>query len=166
MSSGPFCNIQSSTPEYFILDFNLHFKTVLNYKYCFQFLPSNPCVSCGMFFYMVFILPINLQVALSVDRFWAVCFPLSYHINKNSKYKKWIIWLCVLIAVFVGTVPIALKTEYDGINHAFSTWALVSTATIIVLYGFILRSLKNYVSRLQIFKLIKTFISSSEHSSK
>lgn len=126
-----------------------------NRKIISQGCPSSTCRHCGMFFFTIFILPINFQVALSVDRFWAVCYPLSFHVHKDSGHKKWIILFCIALAGLIGVVPIALGKDYVGMNHAFSTWALMATATIVVLHCFIIKTIQDYVSIKNFIGIIK-----------
>jgi len=44
----------------------------------------------------------NLQVAISADRYWAIHHPVSYIKRQQSGYKKWIITGCVIGAVITG----------------------------------------------------------------
>lgn len=57
---------------------------------------------CHYLSHICFLMSLNLQVALSADRYWAVCHPLSYHKNKELGHKKWIIIVCVIAAIIGG----------------------------------------------------------------
>jgi len=112
---------------------------------------------------------VNLQVALSLDRFWAVRFPISYFQSKVYGYKKWTILICVLLGFSIGSlhsfglgdcideddeVIDASKCGMDniGANHQiiFGAWILTSTLTIIVLNGIILAALMQRVSHIEL----------------
>jgi 7 transmembrane receptor (rhodopsin family) len=63
-------------------------------------------LTCQLFMLMmllVFFVSINLQVLLSADRCWVICFPISYYKLKKTGYKKWIVmgnffYACVLVS--------------------------------------------------------------------
>lgn len=95
----------------------------------------------------MFFITINLQVVMSVNRYWAVCHPLSYYVHKNSGYKKRTIAFCVTLGI--------LEVGSQLVNHKvfhilFSLWVLMATTAIVTCYVFILKSLSLRV-RYQIF---------------
>lgn len=116
------------------------------------------------FIFVMFGISINLLVALTAHRYWAVCRPTSYYVHKQAGHIKWVIAVCVSIGVVVGTLPATIGWNsgvFDGkcflmdlISFGFlylcCIWTLGATTIIIVLYGLIYKSISDYV-RLELF---------------
>lgn len=111
------------------------------------------------FIFVMFGININLLVALSANRYWAVCHPTSYFTSKENGYQKWIIFTSVFIGTILGILPaIGWNSGYfDGACYlvdlvSFSylflccSWTLASSVVIIILYGLIYKSLAKHVS--------------------
>lgn len=111
---------------------------------------------------MIFTISINLLVAISADRYWAVCQPISYHVLKSSGYKKWIIAGCVVIGMVIVSPPIlgwkkgcfskgcfydkTYAKMFDHLDY-WIYWTCCATAAIITLYGLIFKSISDRVSK-------------------
>lgn len=123
------------------------------------------CIWMTSLIFVLFGISINLLVALSANRYWAVCHPTSYYTSKESGYKKWIILSAFSIGTLLGSFP-ALgwnSGKFDGNCYlvdlvSFSYlllccfWTLLSSLVIIVLYGFIYKALAKHVSLLTFLK--------------
>lgn len=110
---------------------------------------------------MIFTISINLLVAISADRYWAVCQPISYHVLKRSGYKKLVIAGCVVIGMVIVSPPILGWKEgcfpkgcfydktyakmFDHLNY-WIYWTCGATAAIVTLYGLIFKSISDRVS--------------------
>lgn len=117
------------------------------------------CIWMASVMLVMFTTTINLQTALSLDRYLAVCHPLTYFVHKGSGYKKRIIFACVFIGTSFGLWP-ALGWNsgimkygcyvMDVLSSSYSlfltTWSLACTITIIVFHVLIYKSLKENVS--------------------
>jgi hypothetical protein len=104
-------------------------------------------------------------IAVSVDRFRAICHPFSYR-KKNVTGTKFIILVCWSLGILVGILPILtthtekschfyLISDSNDINY-FQLLSLViigATIAIFVLYGFIYKAIRaqvrsfNYLSQ-------------------
>lgn len=116
------------------------------------------------FIFVMFGITINLLVALSAHRYWAVCRPTSYYVHKQARHVMWIISICVLMGAVLGTLPATIGWNsgiFDGkcflidlISFSFiylcCFWTLGATAIIIALYGLIYKSISDYVRFLEI----------------
>lgn len=116
------------------------------------------CVWMMSLVIVMFGVTINLLVALSVDRYWAICHPMSYFVVKNAGFKKWIIVSCVALGVVLGSLP-ALGWSNSSIYSCYVVdvlsfgfmflcclWTLGSTLLIIILYGLIYKEISEHVS--------------------
>lgn len=122
--------------------------------------------------FAVFLMLINLQVGLSYDRFWAVCYPISYFVRKNSS-KKIVITSCIVLGLVCGLYyvfhecvhvirsdvsflqcdpTLQFNLDYKGF---FSVWATIASALIITFNGTILFTTLRRVS--SIIFMIKVF---------
>lgn len=97
--------------------------------------------------FVMFMTLINLQVALSVDRYVAVCHPIKYFVYRASGHKKWVVLGCVVIGIFVGMMSIlpcfrddqlCEKFKFFSLDHEFriffAVWAII-LATLIVSFN-------------------------------
>lgn len=88
-----------------------------------------------------------LPLGIAIDRFWAVRFPISYHVknskNTGRKYTKWIVIICWIIAFINGILNfyILSSSHYDrycmlisGQNRFFNLLTTISTFSIFVLF--------------------------------
>lgn len=116
-----------------------------------------------------FAVQIILELLLSSDRFWAICFPISYFFNKTPRRSTAAVLSCisifVLIGLFSGVYVCALipifNPEYEnsltccnnyGDNKAilkqiFSVYMTAAMVIIISLNGCIIRTMIECVSR-------------------
>lgn len=89
-------------------------------------------------------------LAVSVDRFWAICFPISYF-AKTANSTKPIIGVLWVVGTIIGLTP--LLQDWRGQNcalhflHYFiqSLLAICSAVVVIVLYSMIYRALLKQV---------------------
>lgn len=116
------------------------------------------CIWMASIMLVMFTTIINLQTALSVDRYYAVCHPLTYFVNKESGYRKRIILACAFLGIMFGLWP-ALGWNsgimkygcyvMDVLSSSYSlfltTWSLGCTTTIIVFHVLIYKSIKENV---------------------
>lgn len=93
-------------------------------------------------------------MALSADRFWAICYPFSYILHKGTAYKKWVVLACTGHGLTCGLVyafqqcfqnVIELKCswslQYNLTYKAFfSSWTVVCLSLIIFLNSSIICS--------------------------
>lgn len=54
--------------------------------------------------FAVFTVSLFSLVAVSIDRWWAVCYPVCYHV-RNSTATKIIIVFCWVFGIFFGSLP-------------------------------------------------------------
>lgn len=111
---------------------------------------------------MIFTISINLLVAISADRYWAVCQPISYHVLKSSSFKKWMIAGCVVIGIVIVSPPVlgwknggfskgcfydkTYANMFDNLNY-WIYWTCCATIAIITLYSLIFKSISDRVSK-------------------
>lgn len=93
-------------------------------------------------FSSMILVQLNLHTALSIDRYWAICFPFSYLVEKKLGHKKWIIIICVLSGLCLGMLQMTgWNSGCRSINEYFSrgylivlsAWLAVSDCAIISL---------------------------------
>lgn len=89
-------------------------------------------------------------VFVAIDRYWAICRPISYH-KRTTKFTKSIIVICWVIGLIIGSNPLFtnltgnacnLHTVY---NTILTSLAGISTVIITVLYLLMYRALKEQV---------------------
>lgn len=64
---------------------------------------------------MLSVFTLSLWLAISANRFYAIYYPVSYHVNKNAGYSKAIILVCIIVGVLIGSLP-GLGWRNDQIN--------------------------------------------------
>lgn len=113
---------------------------------------------------MLFGVLLLLTVALSADRYWAVCHPISYFKNENSGLKLKIIVLSSVIGIFSGSLPAlgmansATTTcffiEVLGLKYLIIcvAWSMGSCVAIVTFYSLIYKSLSAQVCFLNGFR--------------
>lgn len=111
---------------------------------------------------------INLQILLSIDRFWAICHPMSYLKQKTHKRRISTILICVALGVLFGLCSglyvCAINPLYNPQNNNtitncskyvdfkmtfkgfFSLYTVTAMAVIIGLNGFVIISMFQRVS--------------------
>ena len=102
---------------------------------------------------------INIQIAMSADRSWAIRYPMSYYVHKDSRYERWVIAIAVIVGL-LGSLPYAFIVIINGYNcdgdhdHAimnnyrkvFDCWTLVSVLSVLALNGSIVSLIVKRVS--------------------
>lgn len=116
------------------------------------------CIVLGSINIFVNVVQINLIIALSVDRYWAVCHPVSYFQWRNSNHKTWIILGSVFLGALIGTIPLIEWHEkvfeicfpeniFSPRFLNFCSVFMVFSCTIIVtIYTLIYKSISAHVS--------------------
>lgn len=116
-------------------------------------------ISCN---FALFFILLNIQLAMSADRVWVVCFPLSYATHKDVGYRKWVIAFCILIGSLIGLLgAVMMYSRANGdvvhdaeISFDFKTvaaiWAVGVTTSILTCNIFVV--FKNF-SRVNQLKL-------------
>lgn len=123
----------------------------------------NLCVGMTSLLLVIFGISINLFIAISADRYWAVCRPNSYYKLKNSRHTVRMVSLSFFLGILSGSIPIMWNEEN---RHACAVtcditcvstklfmelcclWIFISIAIISVLYALIYRAIKRNVSKI------------------
>lgn len=98
-------------------------------------------------------------VAVSIDRCWAICCPVSYHVSGTAITKIMII-SCWTLALFFGFVPsiwqtsnnfqgrcdVSVIAEFNFSLEIFVSITCLSIFVIIVLYSLVYRAILRQVS--------------------
>lgn len=100
----------------------------------------------------------NLLVALSADRYYAVCKPLEYFKQKSSGCQNIIALVSIVIGIAVG-IPMMLGANNEASQTCFVVdilsfhylvlgciWTIVTSVVIIIFYGLIYKFISDYVS--------------------
>lgn len=105
---------------------------------------------------MMFLALINLQVAFSADRYWAICHPMKYFMCSNKRYRKWLILLCIVLGAAMGCLHLfgwngcseecGIYELSDSYKVSFFLWTFISTFAIFTLNGLIIFSIIKHVS--------------------
>lgn len=111
------------------------------------------------FLLAVFSVSMFSLLAVSVDRFWAVCYPVTYHVS-GTKTTKIIITFCWIFGIFFGFLPtfgwnsghidnkcdLRVIADMDYLLFVCVAIAFVSSCAIIVLYALIYRAVIQQVN--------------------
>lgn len=115
----------------------------------------------ALIFNVFFAITIGLVVAMAIDRYWAVCHPISYHNSCSFGFQKWAVFTCVLaglLPIIIGSIPqLSWKNENItscriveilsyGLLTYVSCYIFGAAFIIIILYGCIYRSVSKNVS--------------------
>lgn len=112
---------------------------------------------------MIVTISINLLVAISVDRLWAVCHPKSHQTHEHCGHKKWIIAGCIgAAAVLIIRPPVPdwkrsfykYGCLYDGNLKNLGRWIYWSLGAAVVT---VILNILNYL-----ISTVSTFILSTE----
>lgn len=117
----------------------------------------------------MFIMIINLQVILSIDRFWAVCHPISYFKFVSPKCRIWSVVTNIAACVIFGFVcglhvcviepslnPLIENTFTNCSNYKrhkklvknfFAVYAMAGLTIVVGLSGFVIFTMTQRVSR-------------------
>lgn len=99
-------------------------------------------------------------VAVSIDRCWAICWPVTYHIT-GPRVTKLMVMLCWIMGMIFGLSPAfyqdvdhykgrcdhSVLVEMNRMLLVHVSIALLSTLAIIVLYVLIYRTIKKQVRK-------------------
>lgn len=132
--------------------FAFYIKIYLNLFYCEKGLTGAPhdfqlCLLLNSFLLAVFAVSMFSLVAVSFDRCWAVCYPVTYHVRDTSMTKL-IILFCWVFGIFFGFLPsfgwnsgkfedkcdLRVIADFNYLLFICVAIAFMSTAAIIVLY--------------------------------
>lgn len=115
------------------------------------------CVGMTSVILILFAISINLFIALSADRYWAICRPNSYYKLKNSRHIFRILASSFILGILEGSIPILWNNGYRDKCHVTliltkyylvlcCSLIFISTAIISILYTLIYRAIKSNVS--------------------
>lgn len=107
-------------------------------------------------------------VAVSVDRCWAVRFPVTYHV-KGTATTKFIIVFCWVLGIFFGSLPTLgwdrsqfdnncdyrVVTDLSSLMILYAVVAFMSTLTIVILYFLVYYEIHKQVGK-NIYSSIKS----------
>lgn len=111
---------------------------------------SEVCLWLASFFLALTAASILQLVFVSVDRFWAICHPISYHTRPPS-YAKIIICMCWIAGIIFGCIPLFNKWTadncalHDSHYQLLSSLGIVSAVIIIILYILIYKAFLKHV---------------------
>jgi ABC-type multidrug transport system permease subunit len=117
------------------------------------------CLLLNSFLLAVFAVSMFSLLAVSVDRFWAVCYPVTYHVKSTSSTKIIIIF-CWIFGILFGFLPVfgwnsgqfdnkcdlRVIADFNYLLVVCVAIAFTSTVIIIVLYALIYRAVLKQVS--------------------
>ena len=152
---------------------NLHKQVLLGFPRHYKF-----CLYLSSFCTGVFIVSLFALLAVSIDRFWAVCYPLTYHV-RDANLAKAGIAVCWIFGLALGSLPVLgwNSGQWDGLcdyrvitdlNYLLFMCALTFTPamTIIVLYVLIYREIMNQVRTIFGIFFVFLFCAQFENSQK
>lgn len=116
------------------------------------------CLLLNCFLMSVFAVSMFSLVAVSIDRCWAVCFPVTYHVT-SKRNTRWMIAACWVFGTFFGFLPMlgwnSGQTDYRcdlrvvaDFNYLLFVCVVIgfmSTLVVIVLYTLIYRAILRQV---------------------
>lgn len=143
----------------------MSFVVIRAFKYRNWDMEINQTVCCFLTTSMLVLLSsLILQlVTVSIDRYWAICYAVSYR-NKNSNWDKVGVASCWLFGILVGLLLVYFNHDAECHLHSISGQSCLNyfnmlsfviigaTIAIIFFYGCIYRSLKKQVT-LKIIKI-------------
>lgn len=140
----------------------------------FQGLTGEPrdfqlCLLLNSFLLAVFAVSMFSLLAVSVDRCWAVCKPVTYHV-RNTTVTKIIIFCCWSFGILFGFLPafgwnsgrfdnkcdLRVVADFNYLLFVCVAIAFMSTLIIVVLHLKIYRAILRQVNK-QNISLIKSF---------
>lgn len=133
--------------------FSIHVISTFHQNYVY----GTTCSVVTSIIMMLFTILINLLLALSADRYWAICHPLSYFKSDKSVIQKWVILFCCLIGICGGIPPMfGYGLNKDNLNepscnikdiYVFEyviltcVYTLSATSMVIVFYSLIYKAI-------------------------
>lgn len=97
---------------------------------------------------------------MTIESYWAVCHPISYHNNKSFGYQKWIVLICMTVGLIHGSIPfigwknnnlsscrIVEVLSYGALLY-IACYIFSAAVIFIILYGNIYRSITKHVRTL------------------
>jgi hypothetical protein len=117
------------------------------------------CLLLNSFLLAIFAASLFSLVAVSIDRYWAICDPVSYHVRTN-RVTKIIIFFCWVLGGITGFLPYFgwnsgmsaercdLRTiaDFNYLLFVCVMIGFVATLVILVLYLLIYRAILKQVS--------------------
>lgn len=103
--------------------------------------PAAVCINFAVFFTLL-----TIQLAMSAERAWVICFPLSYAIHKDDGYRKWIVTLSIFLGFLFGLMYRIMlergKGDFYETNMSYkgmaAIWAIGFTALILIFNGLVI----------------------------
>lgn len=88
---------------------------------------------------------INVQIGFTADRFFVICFPLTYFRFKDSGYRKWIIAACLALTSPWAILFYANVIDVDDLENVNTVNTLLAVIVIMVMFAFMKAAISKMV---------------------